>query len=90
MASIARDKANALATADVAMRNNLDNWLMYYVEKPIQEEINRKKAYQDYYDYTKLGSLNYDFSNDPRVLADKMRYEQLLKEEKLEEAEALV
>ena len=90
MASVARDKANALATADVAMRNNLDNWLMYYVEKPIQEEINRKKAYQDYYDYTKLGSLNYDFSNDPRVLADKMRYEQLLKEEKPEEAEALV
>ena len=90
MASTARDKANALATADVAMRNNLDNWLMYYVEKPIQEEIDRKKAYQDYYDYTKLGSLNYDFSNDERIMADKMRYEQLLKEGKTEEAEALV
>ena len=90
MASTARDKANALATADVAMRNNLDNWLMYYVEKPIQEEINRKKAYQDYYDYTKLGSLNYDFSNDERIMADRIRYEQLLKEGKQEEAEALV
>ena len=90
MASIARDKANALATADVAMRNNLDNWLMYYVEKPIQEEIDRKKAYQDYYDYTKLGSLNYDFSNDERIMADRIRYEQLLKEGKQEEAEALV
>ena len=86
MASTARDKANALATADVAMRNNLDNWLMYYVEKPIQEEIDRKRAYQDYYNYTMLGSLNYDFTQDPRMQSWKKQLDKLNEEGKTDEA----
>ena len=86
MASVARDKANARATADVAMRNNFDNWMKYYVEKPIQEEIDRKRAYQDYYDYTKLGSINYDFSNDDNLLALRYKYQKLVDDGKEEEA----
>ena len=73
MASVARDKANAIAAADATIHNNLDAWLMNYIEKPIQEEANRRKAYQDYYDYISMGPMEYDFSTDSKVLALKQK-----------------
>ncbi len=44
---------------------------MNYIEKPIQEEANRRKAYQDYYDYISMGPMEYDPSTDPQVDALK-------------------
>jgi len=77
LASTARDKANANAMADVAIQNNLDNWLMNYVEKPLQERINKRKAYQDYYDYASMGPMTYDFTDDPKMLAMQQEYKDL-------------
>lgn len=74
MASLARDKAGIRAAAQAANQNSLDAWLMNYVEKPIQEEVNRRRAYQDYYDYISMGPMEYDFSTDAKILAWKDEY----------------
>jgi len=65
LADAARTRAGIIAAADTANHNSLDAWLMNYVEKPIQEEANRRKAYQDYYDYISMGPMEYDPSTDP-------------------------
>ena len=71
LADAARTRAGIIAAADTANHNSLDAWLMNYVEKPIQEEANRRKAYQDYYDYISMGPMEYDPSTDPQVDALK-------------------
>jgi hypothetical protein len=68
MAEDARYRAGVRAAADTAIHNNFDNWLMNYVEKPIQEEAYRRKAYQDYYNYLSMGPMEYDASTDPVVI----------------------
>jgi hypothetical protein len=68
MAEDARYRAGVRAAADTAIHNNFDNWLMNYVEKPIQEEAYRRKAYQDYYNYLMMGPMEYDASTDPVVI----------------------
>lgn len=90
LASLARDKAGIWAAMRRKNHENFDNWLMGYVEKPIQEEAYRRKAYQDMYDQINIGPLQYDPSNDVWVqnkrkeleglASDDPRREQILKE----------
>lgn len=67
MAEDARTRAGIIAAADTANHNSLDAWLMNYIEKPIQEEAYKRKAYQDYYDYLSMGPMEYDFTNDSYI-----------------------
>jgi hypothetical protein len=67
MAKDAELRAGIIAAADAANHNSLDAWLMNYVEKPIQEEAYKRKAYQEWYDYASMGPMEYDFTNDAYI-----------------------